>query len=91
MSIESAIKIPEEFKLAVEGRIATSDFSRWGLEALVLEAVREGLITRGFGGELLGMGFYDRERFYSGHGVTYDLSEQDLAQEQTDLMEIFGP
>jgi hypothetical protein len=82
MSTQAALQIPEEFKHAVEGRIAASDFSRWGFEALVLEAVREGLITRGYGGELLGLGFHEREQFYASRGVSYDLSDEDLAGER---------
>ncbi|MBV9937073.1 MAG: hypothetical protein JO150_01105 [Acidobacteriaceae bacterium] len=40
-----------------------SSLSRWGWEALVLEAVREGLLSRGQAGELLGLGFHEREAF----------------------------
>ena len=91
MSTQAALQIPEGFKRAVEGKIAESDFSRWGIEALVLEAVREGLITRGYGGELLSLGFHEREQFYATHGVTYDLTEDDLSQESGDLRRLFQP
>ncbi|MBV9679985.1 MAG: hypothetical protein JO185_26860 [Acidobacteriaceae bacterium] len=43
------------------GRVGS--LSRWGWEALVLEAVREGLLSRGQAGELLGLGFHEREAF----------------------------
>lgn len=84
------VEVPEEFqKLLSREQGGEEGISRLALEAIVVEAVRRGLISRGFGGELLGLEFSEREQFYADHGVTYDLSADELAQEQHDLRNIF--
>ena len=46
-------------------------------EGLVLGAYTQGIITRGRACELLGLNYWDGERFFSGRGVfaNYDLGE----------------
>lgn len=83
------VEVPEEFQQLLVRERGEAGISRLALEAIVVEAVRSGLITRGFGGELLGLGFNQREEFYASHGVTYDLTQEELASEQDDLKEIF--
>jgi predicted HTH domain antitoxin len=90
MSAPIAVTLPEPLRVALEDGNESVDLSRWTLEALVLEAVREGLISRGRGGELLGLGFHQREELFARRGVTYDLSEEELRKEQDDLQSIFG-
>jgi predicted HTH domain antitoxin len=47
------------------------------MEGLVLGAYTQGLITRGRACELLGLNYWDGEKFFSGRGVfvNYDLGE----------------
>ena len=82
------VQVPEPLRSALAGRVRS--LSRWGWEALVLEAVREGLLSRGQAGELLGLGFHEREAFFAQRGLTYDLSEEDLQHERADVEHIFG-
>ena len=56
-----------------------------------VEAVREGLISRGLGGEILGIGFHEREALYARRGIVYDYTEEDLDQERADRARVFGP
>ncbi len=47
------------------------------MEGLVLGAYTQGIITRGRAYELLGLNYWDGEKFFSGRGVfvNYDLGE----------------
>lgn len=81
-----AVTIPERLKTALESNVGSSEFPRWALEAMVVEAVREGLISRGFGGDILGLGFYAREELYARRGVVYDYTEEDLDAQEKDLL-----
>ena len=51
-------------------------------EGLVLGAYTQGVITRGRACELLGLNYWDGEKFFSGRGV---FSNYDLAEFQQDL------
>ena len=82
------VHVPEPLRSALLGRVGS--LSRWGWEALVLEAVREGLLSRGQAGELLGLGFHERETFFAQRGLTYDLSEEEFGRERADAERIFG-
>jgi len=82
------VDVPEPLQSALLGRVGS--LSRWGWEALVLEAAREGLLSRGTAGELLGLGFHEREAFFARRGLTYDLSEEELQRERADAERIFG-
>jgi predicted HTH domain antitoxin len=63
--------------------IEPSQRTRSVMEGLVLGAYTQGLITRGRACELLGLNYWDGEKFFSGRGVfvNYDLGEfqHDLA------------
>jgi hypothetical protein len=82
------VQVPEPLRSALLGRVGS--LSRWGWEALVLEAVREGLLSRGQGGEWLGLNFHEREAFFAQRGLTYDLSEDELRRERAEAERIFG-
>ena len=81
----STITLPESLSDALDEGLGGGDLPRWALEALVVEAVRDGLITRGLGGDLLGIGFHEREALYTRRGVVYDYSDEELAAESRDL------
>lgn len=72
------VTVPKSLAQAISQGQDPSAFERWALEAMVLEAVREGLISRGYGGELLGMGFHEREKFYADHGIVYDTTIEEV-------------
>ena len=82
---QSTITVPEGLVSAIEAGLDGVDLPRWTLEAMVVEAVRESLISRGFGGELLGIGFHEREALYAQRGIVYQYSEEELDAEQRDL------
>jgi predicted HTH domain antitoxin len=69
------VEIPETI-----GRLLPSEPSqrlRSVTEGLVLGAYTQGLITRGRACELLGLSYWDGEKFFSGRSVSlnYDLGE----------------
>lgn len=79
------LEIPDAFREALEGHRTDADIPRLAFEALVVEAVRQGIVSRGFGGELLGLDFADREVFFGARGLTYDLPPSDLEGDLTAL------
>ena len=76
------VEIPAPLTEALALQKSPATLPRWVLEALVVEAVRQRLISRGCGGELLGLSFGEREEFYARHGVTYELSDEELAEDE---------
>jgi len=69
------VEIPETI-----GRLLPNEPSqrmRSVMEGLVLGAYTQGIITRGRACELLGLNYWDGEKFFSGRGVflNYDLGE----------------
>lgn len=84
------IEVPAEFRQVLADQAGDASVPRWALEALVIEAVREGLVSRGFGGEMLGINFHEREKFFASRGIVYDFSETELDAEQRDLESFFG-
>jgi hypothetical protein len=57
---------------------------------MVIEAVREGLISRGKGAEILGFSFGEREQFYADHDVAYDFTPGELDAELRSLRASLG-
>jgi hypothetical protein len=84
------IEVPASLTAALTKSKDEATLPRWALEALVVEAVREHVISRGFGGELLGMDFGQREEFYAQHGVTYDLTNEELDEDEQGRDRMFG-
>ena len=86
------ITIPESFR-AVLGEMAPDEakLARWSFEALVIEAYREGLITRGKIGELLDLPFHEREAWLKQRAVPYLYDETDLGKDRETLDRLLGP
>ena len=82
MPLPIAVTVPESLRAALEGGLGDVDLPRWVLEAMVAEAVREGLITGGFAGQTLGLSFEERERFLAERGIVHDYNEGDLEEQQ---------
>ncbi len=90
MTTPIAVTVPEQLITAIESDVSQAQLPRWALEALVIEAVREDLISRGFGGEILGLGFHEREELYARRGVVYSYTAEELAAEHRDLESLLG-
>ena len=82
MSTVIQVEIPEAFRQVLAEERGEATLPRWALEALVAEAVREGLISSGRGGEILGLSFQQREAFYTQRGVVHDYSDEELREQQ---------
>ena len=64
---------------------------RWALEALVIEAYRERLISRGKLGELLGLSFQAREELLAARNVPYLYGPEELESDARTLERVLGP
>jgi predicted HTH domain antitoxin len=91
MATTIQIPIPESFR-AVLGERAPDEakLARWSYEALVIEAYREGLITRGKIGELLNLPFHEREAWLKERDVPYLYDASDLEDDKRVLDKLFG-
>ncbi len=65
-------------------------FERRVLEALVVDAVRRGLISRGKGGAILGLSFGEREQFFADRGVVYDFTPEEVMADLVSLRKGLG-
>ena len=90
MSTIIQVEVPQDFREALCQGQGEARLPRWALEALVTEAVREGLISRGRGGEILSLSFGQRERLYAERGVTYDLTPEELDADRMALEALLG-
>jgi len=84
------LEVPEPLRLAIAESQGEAALPRWGLEALVVEALRERMITRGYAGEILGLSFHEREKLFAERGVSYDISIEELERQQCDLGNILN-
>lgn len=85
MSATLSVELPDELRRILAERAGEDELPRWALESIVLEAVRDGILSRGRGGELLGLGFHEREALYARRGLVYSYGEEDLAAERKHL------
>lgn len=85
-----AVSLPDSLQTALEEGEGPVDLQRWALEAMVLEALREGRITRRTAGRTLGLGFHEGEAFFASRGITYDLSEEDWEADKRARERMFG-
>ena len=86
----TSVPIPPTLGQAIVDELGAEALSRWGLEALVLEGVREGMLSTGEAGELLGMGYFETEGFLKAKGVPLLLSTEEFERDQADLREIMA-
>jgi predicted HTH domain antitoxin len=85
MNTTISVEVPDGILAAVAEMAGERELSRWILETVVIEAIRNGLISRGRGGEILGLSFYEREELYAQRGLLYDISAEELERQQADL------
>jgi len=67
-----SIELPDKLRLSISNARGEANVPRWALEAVVVEALREGLCTRGYAGEVLGLSSKDRETFLEERGMPFD-------------------
>ena len=85
------VELPEQIERELRQLWGERELPRKAAEALVIEAYREGLISRGKLGELLGMSFAEREEFLSTRGVPYNYCPEDLEQDRQTMDRILSP
>jgi hypothetical protein len=77
------VPFPERLRDALETRgVGETGIAHWSLQAIIIEAYREGLISRGMIGELLGMSFEERETWLSERDVPYPYGVTDLQDDR---------
>lgn len=84
------VELPEPVERELKERWDAAELSRKTLEALLIEAYREGLISRGKIGELLGMGFHEREAFLKERDVPYNYGVEEFEQDLRTMGELAG-
>jgi len=91
MSSTLHVPIPDELgRLLASRALSEDELARWALEAILIEAYRERLLSRGKLGELLGLSFHEREAFLAERGVPYNYDPDDLATDARTLYEVLG-
>ena len=78
-----SVPIPEDLRVLLLAKLSEQQLATWGAEALVVEAVREHIISRQKGATLLGLDDYEsREAFFGRHELfneyTLEMVEQDF-------------
>ena len=89
MAATIKIPVPESFEAILKAGVSDgSHLERWSLEALVIEAFREGIISRGKIGELLDLPFHERESWLKKKGVSYQVDIADLKSDRETLHQL---
>ena len=78
-----AVDLPENIAKRLE--TAWRDVARGALEAVALEAYRDGALTRGQVGQLLGLSLWDTEAFLKERQAYLAYNEEDFEQDRRDL------
>ena len=78
-----AVDLPEDIAKRLES--AWHDVSRGTLEAVALEAYRDGTLSREQVGRVLGLSFWETEAFLKGRQAYLAYDEQDLENDLRDL------
>lgn len=84
-----------ELSAAIERELTKAwgeaELSKIAEEALVLAAYRQGIISRGKVGELLGLSFFERENYLAEKSVPYNYGPEDFEQDMRTMDRIMGP
>lgn len=78
-----AVDLPEDIAKRLES--AWGDVSRSALEAVALEAYRDGTIGREHVGRVLGLSFWETEAFLKERQAYLAYDEHDLEDDRSDL------
>ncbi len=83
------VEVPEEFRKLIAKQRGEANLPQWASEALVIEAVREGLISRRKAAELLGIdGELDRDEFFARSGLIEEYTPEMLEQDRKSYEEL---
>lgn len=83
------VEVPELLLNALADEFGATAISRWTTEAMVVEAVREGLFTVGYAAEILGLGYFEMLAFLNERKVPIELSDDDVTKDRDDLRAMF--
>lgn len=86
--MSATIRVPAALTHALAESLGETPLARWAVEAIVVEGVREGLLSTGEAGEFLGFGYFQAEAFLKAKGVSLAVSDADFDRDQADLREI---
>jgi len=80
---ESAVSLPQSIRELLLLKVPEAEINHWALEAIVVEAAREHIISRRKAADLLGLKNYaSREAFFERHGLileyTMEMVEEDF-------------
>lgn len=78
-----AVELPEDIAKRLES--AWRDVSRGALEAVALEAYRDGALSREQVGRVLGLSFWETEAFLKQRQAYLAYDEEDLRNDYSDL------
>lgn len=78
------VEISDELAHLFPSEDGDGSLARRAQEALVVEAVREGRVSRGYAREVLGMTLEDSEALFASRGVKYDLTAAELDRQLSD-------
>lgn len=81
--MQIALELPEDIAKHLED--AWRDVSRGTLEAVAIEGYRNGVLTRGEVGRLLGLTFWETEAFLKERQAYLAYTEEDFEQDRRDL------
>jgi predicted HTH domain antitoxin len=81
--MQIALELPEDIAKRLE--VAWHDVSRGTLEAVALEGYREGALTRGQVGRLLGLSFWETEAFLKERQAYLAYTEEDFEHDRGNL------
>jgi len=73
--------VPDTVAALFAGERTGEEMPRWAMEAVLVEAVREGRISRGFFRDVLELGFTESEELLASKGVVYDMTADELEQD----------
>lgn len=86
------LSLPDGFQEILAAQLPSADqVPRWLLEAAVIEAYRERLISRGKLGELLDLSFQAREELLAARNVPYHYGPEELEADARTLDRVLGP
>ena len=81
--MQIALELPEDIAKRLEA--VWHDVSRGTLEAVAVEGYREGALTRGQVGRLLGLSFWETEAFLKDRQAYLAYTEEDFEQDRQNL------
>ena len=79
---ELTVPLPDALRDALVERLGPEGARGWGLEAMLVEAARQGLVSRRKAATLLGIDAPDdREAFFERHGLTLEYTPEMLEED----------